>query len=129
MIVEGAGGLFVPLNEKKKFISDIPKKLKINTIIVADGGLGAINQVALSYKYCKTKHIYVTAVLLLSQLEEPSDIEKENQMILQKLLKMKKILIFPSIENIETEKNLTGDLFNKIKYYPDSETIKSWMND
>src|SRR5665647_2838111 len=42
LIIEGAGGLMVPLN-KKEFVLDLIKKLKARVIIVSKNELGSIN--------------------------------------------------------------------------------------
>ena len=70
VVVEGAGGLLVPLDKKGLFISSIPKILNLNLLLVSDGGLGAINNVLLNYFYCKKNGIKLKVIILLYKGED-----------------------------------------------------------
>ncbi len=59
LIIEGAGGLMVPLN-KKKFVCDLIKKLKARVIIVSKNELGSINHSLLTAVVLKKEKIDVT---------------------------------------------------------------------
>ncbi|HET7390701.1 MAG TPA: dethiobiotin synthase [Nitrososphaeraceae archaeon] len=52
MIVEGIGGVMVPLT-KKKYIANFAKSLGLSTIIVSSLKLGTINHTLLTIKVCK----------------------------------------------------------------------------
>ncbi len=58
LIIEGAGGLMVPLNEKK-FVLDLIKKLKAKVIIVSKNELGSINHSLLTASVLKQQNINV----------------------------------------------------------------------
>ena len=62
LIVEGAGGLMVPLTDQVLMI-DIMKRLRLPVIIVARTGLGTINHTLLSLEALKVRHIPVAGVL------------------------------------------------------------------
>lgn len=47
LIVEGAGGVFVPLNDRQ-FVIDLMKKLALPVLVVSENRLGAINQTLLT---------------------------------------------------------------------------------
>ncbi len=47
ILIEGAGGIFVPVGEKKLYI-DIIKKIKIPVVIICKTGLGTINHTLLT---------------------------------------------------------------------------------
>ncbi len=49
LIIEGAGGLLVPLSEKY-FMIDLARDLKAHTLLVTPSGLGCINQTLLSLR-------------------------------------------------------------------------------
>lgn len=57
LIVEGAGGLMVPLNNRKEYVIDIATKHKLKTILVTDYYLGSINHTLLSLYYMKKNKI------------------------------------------------------------------------
>jgi dethiobiotin synthetase len=56
LIVEGAGGLLVPLNNNE-FISDLIKKLEARVILVSRNYLGSINHSLLTAAICKINNI------------------------------------------------------------------------
>ncbi len=56
LIIEGAGGLMVPL-EKDLFIIDLIKELKCETILVTPSKLGCINDTLLSIESLKSRNI------------------------------------------------------------------------
>lgn len=52
LIIEGAGGLMVPLNENE-FVIDLVKKLGVKMILVSRNYLGSINHSLLTAKVCR----------------------------------------------------------------------------
>jgi dethiobiotin synthetase len=58
LIIEGAGGLFVPLNENE-FIIDLIKKLNAKVILVSRNYLGSINHSLLTAQACKQHNLDV----------------------------------------------------------------------
>ncbi len=63
LIVEGAGGLLVPINWDHTIL-DIIEKLNLPVLLVARSGLGTLNHTLLSLKALRDRGIYVFAVLL-----------------------------------------------------------------
>ena len=62
-IVEGAGGILVPINEKY-FIVDIIKKLKLPILLVARSGLGTINHTLLTVSELKKRNLPLIGIIL-----------------------------------------------------------------
>ena len=58
LVIEGAGGLLVPLNEKE-FVSDLIRSLNARVILVSRNYLGSINHSLLTAAYCRQKEIDV----------------------------------------------------------------------
>ncbi|HLK30050.1 MAG TPA: dethiobiotin synthase, partial [Puia sp.] len=58
IIIEGAGGLMVPLNEKE-FVIDLIKKLQAKVILVSRNYLGSINHSLLTSMVCRQNNIDV----------------------------------------------------------------------
>lgn len=58
LIIEGAGGLLVPLNENE-FVIDLIKKLNAKVILVSRNYLGSINHSLLTAQVCKLHNISV----------------------------------------------------------------------
>ncbi len=59
LIIEGPGGLLVPLNEKE-FVIDLIKKFRLHVIIVSRNYLGSINHSLLTAKILKAEGVPVT---------------------------------------------------------------------
>lgn len=62
-VVEGAGGLFVPLDERHDVI-DLIEALRLPVVLVARAGLGTINHTTLSLQALAAREIPVAAVVL-----------------------------------------------------------------
>ncbi|MGN6355414.1 MAG: dethiobiotin synthase [Parafilimonas sp.] len=58
LVIEGAGGLIVPLNENE-FVLDLIKKLKAKVILVSRNYLGSINHSLLTAQVCKAHDVDV----------------------------------------------------------------------
>ncbi len=62
LIVEGAGGLFVPLNEKDTVI-DLIERLKLPVVLVSRNYLGSINHTMLSIEALKVRGIKIEGIV------------------------------------------------------------------
>ena len=62
LIIEGAGGLMVPLNENKLVI-DLIKKLDAEVILVSQNYLGSINHTLLSLESLKVRNLKVKGII------------------------------------------------------------------
>ncbi|WP_339045229.1 dethiobiotin synthase [Candidatus Mesenet endosymbiont of Agriotes lineatus] len=63
LIVEGAGGILVPIDQTT-FMVDLIKKLNIPVILVARSTLGTINHTLLSLEALRTRSISILGVIL-----------------------------------------------------------------
>jgi dethiobiotin synthetase len=66
IIIEGAGGLMVPLN-KNDFVIDLIQKLNARVILVSRNYLGSINHSLLTAAVCKQKNIDVVGWIFNDQ--------------------------------------------------------------
>lgn len=62
LIIEGAGGIMVPLNEKE-FIVDVIQKFEASVVLVIQNYLGSINHSILSIDALKFRNIPVTGLV------------------------------------------------------------------
>ncbi len=69
MLVEGAGGMLVPL-KKNHFIIDIAKYIDAGVILVTKAGLGMINQTLLNLEYAKNNNIKISGIIINNFLNE-----------------------------------------------------------
>lgn len=101
LIVEGAGGLMVPLNDEH-FIIDMIQKLNIPTVLVVKNYLGCINHTLLSIMALEQRKIKLKYIILNGNF--PVDTER---IILKNIQPETAIIKIPhleeiTIENIET---------------------------
>ena len=68
LIIEGAGGLMVPLN-KKEFIIDLIKELQAKVIIVSKNELGSINHSLLTAAVLKKEKIQVSGWIFTGEYQ------------------------------------------------------------
>lgn len=69
MIVEGAGGVLVPLNEREMMI-DLIRDLNLPAIITARSGLGTINHTLLTIEALRLRGIGIAGVLMNGEQNE-----------------------------------------------------------
>lgn len=62
LIIEGAGGLLVPLNQHETIL-DLIKQLDVEVILVSRHYLGSINHTLLTYEVLKTNNIKVKGIV------------------------------------------------------------------
>ena len=73
LIVEGAGGLLVPINEDGNYLSDVILKLGMEIILVSKNYLGSINHTLLSIEYLKSNSISVKGIIIVGEKNESSE--------------------------------------------------------
>ena len=84
VIVEGAGGLLVPLNDKDLMI-DIPKLLRLPVLIVARPTLGTLNHTLLSVRELLRNDLHVVGIILSEKAPGSwGQIEEDNLRTLRK---------------------------------------------
>lgn len=64
VVVEGAGGIIVPIIRDRYYIYDLIKDLNIPVVIVARAGVGTINHTALTINFLKNHGIEVKGVII-----------------------------------------------------------------
>ncbi len=63
LIIEGAGGLMVPIN-RNNFVIDLIMQLELPTILVCRSGLGTINHTLLSLDALRARKINIAGVII-----------------------------------------------------------------
>lgn len=72
LIIEGAGGLMVPLNDTH-FVVDLIQKFEAEVVLVVKHYLGSINHTLLSLEFLKQKKIKVKALIFNGDKDEYSE--------------------------------------------------------
>ena len=76
-VVEGAGGLRVPLDAAHDVV-DLAAALKLEVLLVARAGLGTLNHVALSLDLLRARKLTVRAVVLIKSTRARDVSERDN---------------------------------------------------
>jgi len=108
LIVEGAGGVLVPLNEKEMLI-DLIQKLNFPVIVTAKSGLGTLNHTLLTLEALKTRKIKTLGVILSGSFH------KDNKKDIEKKGHVPVILELPFLKSINSVHLLKH--FKKIKLH------------
>jgi dethiobiotin synthetase len=84
LLVEGAGGLMVPVTEQFLMI-DLMKDFDIPVILVTDAGLGTINHTLLSIEVLKSRDIQIAGLIFNRMPGDTDVIAEDNVRIISKL--------------------------------------------
>jgi dethiobiotin synthetase len=101
LIIEGAGGLMVPLNENELII-DLIKKLNVEVILISQNYLGSINHTLLSINLLKQYEIPIKGIIFNGE----ENLETERYIL--QYSQIKKLGDVPSLKNIDKEKVITA---------------------
>jgi dethiobiotin synthetase len=78
LVVEGVGGLLVPL-AREYLVRDLAGELSLPVVIAARCGLGTINHSLLTIEAARAVALRIQAVVLTPWPDEPSDMERSNR--------------------------------------------------
>ena len=97
LLVEGVGGLLVPL-AKGKTVGSLGQALSAQLIVVAPNRVGVINQVLLTIEAATKRNLEVALVVLMGQNESDNSVPENADLICQNLPEMtgfKGVIEFP----------------------------------
>ena len=93
VLMEGSGGIVCPIvyeKDKKILLEDIVKLLCLPVVIVADAGLGTINQTTLCCHYLKSKSIAINGIIL-NNFDKNKTMHQDNLAMIEDINKVKVI--------------------------------------
>jgi dethiobiotin synthetase len=96
LIIEGAGGLLVPLNQTN-YVIDLAKKFDCEIVLVITNYLGCINHTLLSIDYLIKNHFKIHSLVF------NGDFENEVKEAILNVLPNTKIIAIPSIQSIRKD--------------------------
>ena len=104
-LIEGAGGLFVPVTETV-MMADLALSLGAPALLVARPGLGTVNHTMLSLGYAERKGLPVLGVVL-SGFPEPADIASgTNPVLFRDLFSLRILGVLPRLPGVSVERGL-----------------------
>jgi dethiobiotin synthetase len=101
-IVEGAGGISVPLG-KQFLVSDLIKAMQLPLVIVARPNLGTVNHVFLTVQYAKSLGLPVAGVVINGISDHPDLAEKTNPELIEELCGVPILGITPKLKEVTIE--------------------------
>ena len=110
LLIEGSGGLLVPLGEKY-LVRDLIKRLNCEVIVVARNRLGTINHTLLTVEALKRLGLKNIAVALMGTREKDASVEKNGE-VLREILMGTKVV---EVEFLGKKANEIGVLKKTVK--------------
>lgn len=94
LTMEGSGGIVCPIryDHIKILLEDIIKELGLSTLIIADAGLGTINNVVLTVEYLKNRNISIKGIIL-NRYCENNLLHEDNKKMIEMITKIPVIAV------------------------------------
>lgn len=73
LIIEGAGGVLVPLNYKQEYVIDLAQKFDSEIILVSNLYLGSINHTLLSIQELKRRNLFIKGIIFNGESNPASE--------------------------------------------------------
>ena len=116
MVVEGAGGLMVPL-AGGLLVADLVRRLELPVIVVARPGLGTVNHTLLTCFTARQMGLTVTGVIISGFPDEPDEAEEYAPHLIGSLSGAPLLGVFPRIES-ENPHDVVEGIVNRIARDP-----------
>jgi dethiobiotin synthetase len=100
LVVEGAGGLYVPLIDTHFLVLDLIRWLNLPLAVVAKSGLGTINHTVLTVKAAQAAGIQVAGVILNRYPEKPGLAAETNPGVIAALTGVPILGRLPEVEDL-----------------------------
>jgi dethiobiotin synthetase len=102
MVVEGAGGLYVPLIDTTFLVLDLARWLNLPVLVVARPGLGTINHTVMTVKTVEQAGLPVVGVVLNQYPEQPNLAARTNPQVIAALTGRPILARVPVIPHLTT---------------------------
>ncbi|CAM3521642.1 dethiobiotin synthase [Paenibacillus lupini] len=125
LIVEGAGGVAVPLTEDA-FVADFIAELRMPAVIVARSGLGTINHTLLTVSYLKKLGVHIIGIIMndiehIETIDDPS--MAHNAELIERYSGLKVLGRIPRLDNAGYSVTLIPIFREKIELAPIRDAI------
>jgi dethiobiotin synthetase len=109
VVVEGAGGLLVPI-DREHSMAELARELALPLVIVARPGLGTINHTLLTIEVARGRGLEIAAVVINGYRPDSATLAEEtNPEAIGRLAKMRIPLIVPFDRHTSIEKGTLGE--------------------
>lgn len=126
VIVEGAGGLLVPINERQTML-DLMRALRLPVLLAARPGLGTLNHTLLSLHALRRAGLRVAGVVLVDRTRRPwGAIERDNLRTIRRLGRVPFVERLPYVPGFARGRPTRGERF-KISRFFETLVQKTWV--
>lgn len=108
VIVEGAGGILVPIKENY-FISNLIAEMDIPIVIVSRANLGTINHTLLTIEFARSMGISIIGVIINNFPLHPNEAELSNPHEISAISGLPILGIIPELNNLSVENGEIGN--------------------
>jgi len=116
VLVEGAGGLCVPLVEYRFTMADLAHLLDTPLLVVARPGLGTINHTVLTVRYARWSGLEVKGIIINGYREEQATLaERTNPEVIEGMTGVPILGIMPYLPETSVESGRAGGLLEIIE--------------
>jgi len=116
VLVEGAGGICVPLVDKHFTMADLARLFELPLLVVARPGLGTINHTALTVSYARQAGLEVKGIIINGYREDQATMaERTNPEVIQSMTGAPVLGIVPYLSQLNVEMGRAGDLVDVIE--------------
>lgn len=112
MLVEGAGGICVPLLTNSFLVAHLIRHWNLPIIIVARGSLGTINHTLLTIEYARNFGIEIAGFLLNGSMDYQESLT--NGQIIEEISRIPLLGIVPWLNDVSMEKEQLGSLIQEV---------------
>lgn len=111
VIVEGTGGLLVPITETY-FMSDLAYDLGVGLIIVIRPGLGTLNHTLLTVEHARSRGLNILGLVINNFPDSPTLAERKNPELLLELTGQKILGVIHHDPGVSVERGNVGNLID-----------------
>jgi dethiobiotin synthetase len=116
IVVEGAGGLLVPLTERETY-ADLAAALGLPAVVVARAGLGTVNHTALTVEALRRRGLAIAAIVLNRTAPDDDPSVPHNAAEIARLTGIAPVATLPFVADIEARgATLRSRLAGKIQF-------------
>jgi dethiobiotin synthetase len=117
LLVEGIGGLMVPLNTKHTLL-DFVKLTKLEVVIIATPKLGTFNHILLTVRICKSSGIPIKGIIINKMPNHPSKIEAEIPSFIQEFTNLPILGVIPKLNKFKFNESTFSKISGLIDINP-----------
>ena len=109
MLVEGAGGILVPVDRKRTML-DLALALELPVLVVARAELGTLNHSLLTVRALTGAGLKVLGIVLnRTRPGPPTYIERDNRKTLERMTELPILVEIPRLSGKGTERSVFGE--------------------